>query len=94
MPSSVEPDKPLPAYFIGHAGVGLLFNESDNNRVVQDNLRQIGEEISAIQPRAKAVIVFSGHFEAGEIHGQGVIEGISDSFLRNSHYWAALMSMQ
>jgi 4,5-DOPA dioxygenase extradiol len=82
MPSQVEHDKPLPAYFLGHAGVGLLFSDSDNNRIVQHNLRQIGEEISAIEPRLKAVIVFSGHFEAGEIHGPGVIEGMTARMYR------------
>ena len=77
MPSVVEPEKPLPVYYIGHAGVGLLFNESENNRTVQSNLRAIGEEILAISPRPKAIITFSGHFEAGEIHGPGTIEGMS-----------------
>lgn len=72
---SFDPAKPLPVYFIGHAGVGLLFNESENNKTVQNNLRAIGDEILAIQPRPKAIISFSGHFEAGEIHGPGVIEG-------------------
>ncbi|KAI0897790.1 Extradiol ring-cleavage dioxygenase, class III enzyme, subunit B [Annulohypoxylon nitens] len=74
MPSAVVPDRPLPVYFIGHAGVGLLFNESPQNRIVQDNLRAIGEEIRGISPRPKAILTFSGHFEAGEIHGPGVIE--------------------
>lgn len=75
MPSVVEPAKPLPVYYIGHAGVGLLFDESPRNRIVQDNLRAIGEEVLALSPRPKAIITFSGHFEAGEIHGPGVIEG-------------------
>ncbi|KAI0848630.1 Extradiol ring-cleavage dioxygenase, class III enzyme, subunit B [Daldinia vernicosa] len=74
MPSAVVPDRPLPVYFIGHAGVGLLFRESPHNRIVQDNLRAVGEEIRAISPRPKAILTFSGHFEAGEIHGPGVIE--------------------
>ncbi|KAI0840050.1 Extradiol aromatic ring-opening dioxygenase [Hypoxylon sp. FL0890] len=74
MPSAVPPTRPLPVYFIGHAGVGLLFSESPQNRIVQDNLRAIGEEIRAISPRPKAILTFSGHFEAGEIHGPGVIE--------------------
>ncbi|KAI5865488.1 Extradiol ring-cleavage dioxygenase, class III enzyme, subunit B [Durotheca rogersii] len=80
MPSAVEPSpsasgpRPLPVYFIGHAGVGLLFDESPRNHVVQDNLRAIGEEIRAITPRPKAILTFSGHFEASEIHGPGVIE--------------------
>ncbi|KAI1655677.1 Extradiol ring-cleavage dioxygenase, class III enzyme, subunit B [Daldinia decipiens] len=74
MPSAVVPGRLLPVYFIGHAGVGLLFSESPQNRVVQDNLRAISEEIRAISPRPKAILTFSGHFEAGEIHGPGVIE--------------------
>ncbi|KAL2784691.1 Extradiol ring-cleavage dioxygenase, class III enzyme, subunit B [Aspergillus keveii] len=74
MPSTIQPPQPYPAYFIGHAGVGLLFNESSNNKTVQNNLRHIGEEILSLSPRPKAIIVFSGHFEAGEIHGPGVIE--------------------
>ncbi|XDG02211.1 hypothetical protein ABKA04_001826 [Annulohypoxylon sp. FPYF3050] len=74
MPSVVVTDRPLPVYFIGHAGVGLLFSESPQNRIVQDNLRAIGEEIRGISPRPKAILTFSGHFEAGEIHGPGVIE--------------------
>ncbi|KAI1375174.1 Extradiol ring-cleavage dioxygenase, class III enzyme, subunit B [Hypoxylon crocopeplum] len=74
MPSAITPARPLPVYFIGHAGVNLLFDESPKNRIVQDNLRAIGEEIRAISPRPKAILTFSGHFEAGEIHGPGVIE--------------------
>ncbi|KAI2641671.1 Extradiol ring-cleavage dioxygenase, class III enzyme, subunit B [Hypomontagnella submonticulosa] len=74
MPSAVTPARQLPVYFIGHAGVGLLFDESQRNRIVQDNLRAIGEEIRAISPRPKAILTFSGHFEAGEIHGPSVIE--------------------
>ena len=42
---------------------------------MQRNLEEIGREILAISPRPKAIITFSGHFEAGEIHGPGVIEG-------------------
>lgn len=75
MPSAVEPSPPLPVYYIGHAGVGLLFTESEKNDLVKATLRAIGEEILAISPRPKAVVTFSGHFEAGEIHGPGVIEG-------------------
>lgn len=75
MPSIVQPEKPLPVYYLGHAGVGLLFRDDPNNKVVQDNLRLIGDEIRALQPRPKAIVVFSGHFEAGEIHGPNVIEG-------------------
>ncbi|KAI1215090.1 Extradiol ring-cleavage dioxygenase, class III enzyme, subunit B [Annulohypoxylon truncatum] len=74
MPSALVTDRPLPVYFIGHAGVGLLFSESPQNRIVQDNLRVIGEEIRRISPRPKAILTFSGHFEAGEIHGPEVIE--------------------
>ena len=76
MPSTTQPAQALPVYFIGHAGVGLLFSNTKNNHTVQSNLRAIGEEIRAIFPPPKAVITFSGHFEAGEIHGPGVIEGI------------------
>ena len=75
MPSATTPTEALPVYFIGHAGVGLLFDESEDNKIVQANLRAIGKEIQAIEPRPKAILVFSGHFEAGEIHGPGVIEG-------------------
>lgn len=75
MPSAVENPKPLPVYFIGHAGVGLLFKEDENNDIVKDNLRYIGDEIRAISPPPKAILAFSGHFEAGEIHGPGVVEG-------------------
>ena len=75
MPSATQPPQPLPAYYIGHAGVGLLYRETENNRIVQDNLRAIGDEILALSPRPKAIVTFSGHFEAGEIHGPGVIEG-------------------
>ncbi len=75
MPSATRSPQPLPAYYIGHAGVGLLYSETDNNRIVQDNLRAIGDEILALSPRPKAIVTFSGHFEAGEIHGPGVIEG-------------------
>ena len=62
-----------PTYFIGHAGVGLLFREGFET--VQDNLRDIGREILALQPRPKGIIALSGHFEAGEIHGPKTIEG-------------------
>ncbi|KAL5420815.1 hypothetical protein PMIN04_006142 [Paraphaeosphaeria minitans] len=71
---SIESSKVLPTYFIGHAGVGLLYKESKDNRVVQNNLRGIGKEILALSPHPKALVIFSGHFEAGEIHGPGVIE--------------------
>lgn len=83
-PSVIEPAKPLPVYYIGHAGVGLLFDESSRNRIVQDNLRAIGKEILSLSPRPKAVITFSGHFEAGEIHGPGVIEGDESALLSYS----------
>lgn len=75
MPSTTEATQSLPTYFIGHAGVGLLFDDRPRNEIVQANLRTIGEEILSLSPRPKAVVVFSGHFEAGEIHGPGVIEG-------------------
>ncbi|CAI7582787.1 unnamed protein product [Penicillium discolor] len=74
MPSTTEATQSLPTYFIGHAGVGLLFDDRPRNEIVQANLRTIGEEILSLSPRPKAVVVFSGHFEAGEIHGPGVIE--------------------
>jgi len=76
MPSTTQPAQALPVYFIGHAGVSLLFSDTENNHIVQNNLRAIGEEIRAISPPPKAIITFSGHFEAGEIHGPGVIEGM------------------
>lgn len=78
MPSAVSP---LPVYFIGHAGVGLLWSPNPDNPVIQANLRDIGREIQAITPRPKAIITFSGHFEAGEIHGPGVIEGMLKTFV-------------
>ncbi|KAJ0123923.1 hypothetical protein J7T55_012395 [Diaporthe amygdali] len=74
MPATINTSKPLPVYFIGHAGVGLLFKESENNLTVQSNLRAIGDEILEISPPPKAILAFSGHFEAGEIHGPNVIE--------------------
>ena len=76
MASEIQHPGRLPVYYIGHAGVGLLFNDSKNNHIVQDNLRAIGDEILALSPQPKAIIAFSGHFEAGEIHGPGVIEGM------------------
>lgn len=79
MPSETLSPQPLPAYYIGHAGVGLLFSETENNRIVQNNLRAIGDEILALSPRPKAIISLSGHFEAGEIHGPRVIEGSSSA---------------
>jgi aromatic ring-opening dioxygenase catalytic subunit (LigB family) len=75
MPSSVEPSQPLPVYSIGHAGVGLLFDDRPVLQSARANLREIGEEILSLSPRPKAIVAFSGHFEAGEIHGPGVIEG-------------------
>ncbi|KAL2817078.1 Extradiol ring-cleavage dioxygenase, class III enzyme, subunit B [Aspergillus cavernicola] len=75
MPSSTtNPTQPLPTYFIGHAGVSLLFDDLARNQIVQTNLRNIGDEILSLSPRPKAIVVFSGHFEAAEIHGPGVIE--------------------
>ncbi|KAL3473946.1 Extradiol ring-cleavage dioxygenase, class III enzyme, subunit B [Aspergillus californicus] len=74
MPSTTNPAESLPAYFIGHAGVSLLFDDLPRNKTVQTNLRDIGREILSLSPRPKALVVFSGHFEAGEIHGPGVIE--------------------
>lgn len=43
-----------PSYFVGHAGVGLLFSE--NLDPVRENLREVGREILALQPRPKAII--------------------------------------
>ncbi|KAK6069983.1 aromatic ring-opening dioxygenase [Seiridium cupressi] len=74
MPSVIEPTKPFPVYFIGHAGVGLLFQQAPNFDTIRNDLRGVGKEILAIKPRPKAIVVFSGHFEAGEIHGPEVIE--------------------
>lgn len=65
----------LPTYFVGHAGVGLLFIDTPENHTVENNLRAIGKEILSISPRPKGIITFSGHFEAGEIHGPKAIEG-------------------
>lgn len=76
MPSTL-PTKPLPVHYIGHAGVGLLFDDRPVTQSARANLRDIGREILSISPRPKAIIAFSGHFEAGEIHGPGVIEGES-----------------
>ncbi|KXG47231.1 Extradiol ring-cleavage dioxygenase, class III enzyme, subunit B [Penicillium griseofulvum] len=74
MSPTLESTQSLPTYFIGHAGVGLLFDDRPRNKIPQANLRDIGDEILSLSPRPKAVVVFSGHFEAGEIHGPGVIE--------------------
>ncbi|KAH8199727.1 hypothetical protein TruAng_006135 [Truncatella angustata] len=74
MPSATQPAKPFPVFFIGHAGVTLLFEEQRSFDTIRNNLREIGKEILALKPRPKAIVVFSGHFEAGEIHGPGVIE--------------------
>ncbi|ERS98266.1 hypothetical protein HMPREF1624_05049 [Sporothrix schenckii ATCC 58251] len=65
---------PLPVYFIGHAGASLLFREDPNGTVVRQNLRAIGREIQAITPPPRALLTLSGHFEAGAIHGPGVVE--------------------
>lgn len=70
LPSSTR----QPVYFVGHAGVGLLFRDTPENRTVQQNIKDLGREILNLQPRPKALIVLSGHFEAGEIHGPGAIE--------------------
>ncbi|KAJ5781158.1 Extradiol ring-cleavage dioxygenase class III enzyme subunit B [Penicillium paradoxum] len=74
MSPTLGSNQTFPTYFIGHAGVGLLFEEGPRNKIAQANLREIGEEILALSPRPKAIVVFSGHFEAGEIHGPGVLE--------------------
>ncbi|CAK7218840.1 hypothetical protein SBRCBS47491_003641 [Sporothrix bragantina] len=77
MPSATETPaagQPLPVYFIGHAGANLLFREDPNGVIVRRNLRAIGREIQAIRPAPRAILTLSGHFEASEIHGPGVIE--------------------
>ncbi|KAL4794002.1 Extradiol ring-cleavage dioxygenase, class III enzyme, subunit B [Aspergillus venezuelensis] len=48
------------------------------------NLEEIGREILALSPRSKAIVAFSGHFEAGEIHGPGVIE-VNHDFVNDFH---------
>ncbi|GAA6008705.1 hypothetical protein JCM10207_001692 [Rhodosporidiobolus poonsookiae] len=70
---SVDPTS-YPSYFIGHAGVNLLFSDAPTTLTTRANLRAIGQEILALQPRPKALLVFSGHFEAAEIRGPGTIE--------------------
>lgn len=75
MPSAHLPQDRLPVYFIGHAGVNLLFSDSASIQTVRSNLKTIGDEIRALSPKPKAIVAFSGHFEAGEIHGPNVIEG-------------------
>lgn len=64
----------MPVYFIGHAGASLLFRQDPNSAVVRRNLREIGREIQSISPPPRAILTLSGHFEASEIHGPGVIE--------------------
>jgi len=54
----------LPVYFIGHAGVGVLWNE--NSEPVRENMRQIGEDIRSLNPKPKAIISVSGHFQGVE----------------------------
>lgn len=76
MPLVTQPPKPHPTYYVGHAGVSLVFSESRSNQIVQNNLRATGDEILALSPRPGALVVFSGHFGAGGVHGPGVIEGI------------------
>jgi hypothetical protein len=75
MPSIVNISQVYPACFIGYTGVGLLFNESSNYDTVPNNLRYIRKEFLSLSLRPKAIIVFSGYFEAGEIYRPGVIEG-------------------
>ncbi|CAH0003972.1 unnamed protein product [Clonostachys byssicola] len=74
MPHSNTLAQRPPVYYIGHAGVPLLFGEDETIVIARENLRAIGEEILSLEPRPKAIIAFSGHFEAGEIHGPGTIE--------------------
>ncbi|VUC26932.1 unnamed protein product [Clonostachys rosea] len=87
MPHSDTPAQRPPVYYIGHAGVPLLFGEDETIVIARENLRAIGDEILGLEPRPKAIIAFSGHFEAGEIHGPNTIEGqfgswacLADSF--------------
>jgi 4,5-DOPA dioxygenase extradiol len=76
MPSVDSPasSKPYPLYFIGHAGVNLLFSDAETSVTTRANLAEIGREILALQPRPKALVVFSGHFVADEIRGKGAVE--------------------
>lgn len=73
----VPDPSPLPSYFLGHAGVGLVFDPSAEG--VRENVRQLGREIAAVEPRPRAILVVSGHFTANEIHGPGVVEGAFSS---------------
>ncbi|CAH0036333.1 unnamed protein product [Clonostachys solani] len=68
MPHNNTPTRRPPVYYIGHAGVPLLFGDDETIIIARQNLRAIGDEILELEPRPKAIIVFSGHFEAGEIH--------------------------
>lgn len=43
MPSAVEHKTLYPVYFVGHAGVGLLFEEARSFDGVRDSLREIGK---------------------------------------------------
>ncbi|CAH0015697.1 unnamed protein product [Clonostachys rhizophaga] len=75
MPHSNTSAQRPPVYYIGHAGVPLLFGDDEITVTARENLRAIGHEILSLEPRPKAIIAFSGHFEAGEIHGPNTIEG-------------------
>lgn len=68
------PSNPYPLYFIGHAGVNLLFSDAETSQTTRANLQDIGKEILALQPRPKAIVVFSGHFVSDEIRGKEVVE--------------------
>ncbi|CAI6093156.1 unnamed protein product [Clonostachys chloroleuca] len=74
MPNSNTSAQRPPVYYIGHAGVPLLFGDDEITVNARENLRVIGDEILSLEPRPKAIIAFSGHFEAGEIHGPNTIE--------------------
>ncbi|GAA6050958.1 hypothetical protein JCM3770_005343 [Rhodotorula araucariae] len=63
-----------PLYFIGHAGASLLWQQSPESVQTRANLREIGREILDLQPRPKALVIFSGHFVSDEIRGKEVIE--------------------
>ncbi|GAA5865060.1 hypothetical protein JCM8547_007699 [Rhodosporidiobolus lusitaniae] len=75
MPSVDPPTaKPYPLYFIGHAGVNLLFSDAETSQTTRANLAEIGREILSLQPRPRGLVVVSGHFVADEIRGKEVVE--------------------
>jgi len=74
MPSITSSQPLQPAYYFGHAGASLLFRQDPVGLAVKENLLPLGRELLALQPRPRALVVFSGHFEASEIHGPEVVE--------------------